>query len=260
MSRCSQSLLSRSFGIVIWEVLMQKKPYTGKHQPCSHGMFPAALFPGRAPRLCWFSPGANMMAIIVKVAAGKRPGLELVRDDWPGECHQMLDLMKRCWDQDPKQRPSFAGGTGLWISQGSAPRGDKFVSSSPSYICEVCQLGALLVPHVPFIPFPSLPPWLWRPGQPAQLSCCVLADIPVETDVLLALIQSLVQDPENERLVRKMSHKPTISRSQQVRGTPGTPRKSLSVCSLFLPGCFPSQRCTLQGVCTGCASVISLWG
>ncbi|NXM64324.1 ANKK1 protein, partial [Illadopsis cleaveri] len=109
-----------SFGIVIWEVLMQKKPYAG----------------------------ANMMAIIVKVAAGKRPGLELVRDDWPGECHQMLDLMKRCWDQDPKQRPSFA-------------------------------------------------------------------DIPVETDVLLALIQSLVQDPENERLVRKMSHKPAISRSQQ---------------------------------------------
>ncbi|XP_030918247.1 ankyrin repeat and protein kinase domain-containing protein 1 [Geospiza fortis] len=109
-----------SFSIVIWEVLMQKKPYTG----------------------------ANMMAIIVKVAAGKRPGLELVRDDWPGECHQMVDLMKRCWDQDPKQRPSFA-------------------------------------------------------------------DIPVETDVLLALIQSLVQDPENERLVRKMSHKPAISRSQQ---------------------------------------------
>ncbi|NXS36470.1 ANKK1 protein, partial [Pomatostomus ruficeps] len=112
-----------SFGIVIWEVLMQKKPYAG----------------------------ANMMAIIVKVAAGKRPGLELVRDDWPGECHQMLDLMKRCWDQDPKQRPSFA-------------------------------------------------------------------DIPVETDVLLALIQSLVLDPENERLVRKMSHKPALSKSQQDNG------------------------------------------
>ncbi|NXB92160.1 ANKK1 protein, partial [Vidua chalybeata] len=135
-----------SFGIVIWEVLMQKKPYTGKHKP--RGMFIPALFPGTTPRVCWIFPGANMMAIIVKVAAGKRPGLELVRDDWPGECHQMVDLMKRCWDQDPKQRPSFA-------------------------------------------------------------------DIPVETDVLLALIQSLVQDPENERLVRKMSHKPAISRSQQ---------------------------------------------
>ncbi|NWR12745.1 ANKK1 protein, partial [Paradoxornis webbianus] len=119
-----------SFGIVIWEVLMQKKPYAG----------------------------ANMMAIIVKVAAGKRPGLEQVRDDWPGECHQMLDLMKRCWHQDPKQRPSFA-------------------------------------------------------------------DIPVETDVLLALIQSLVQDPENERLVRKMSHKPAISRSQQEVPVPPPPHR-----------------------------------
>ncbi|NXD54730.1 ANKK1 protein, partial [Corvus moneduloides] len=137
-----------SFGIVIWEVLMQKKPYAGKHEPCTPGMFIPAVFPRRTPRVCWFLPGANMMAIIVKVAAGKRPGLELVRDDWPGECHQMVDLMKRCWDQDPKQRPSFA-------------------------------------------------------------------DIPVETDVLLALIQSLVLDPENERLVRKMSHKPAISRSQQ---------------------------------------------
>ncbi|NWX53744.1 ANKK1 protein, partial [Promerops cafer] len=137
-----------SFGIVIWEVLMQKKPYAGTHEPCTCGRFIPALFPGNTPRVCWFFPGANMMAIIVKVAAGKRPGLELVRDDWPGECHQMVDLMKRCWDQDPKQRPSFA-------------------------------------------------------------------DIPVETDVLLALIQSLVQDPENERLVRKMSHKPAISRGQQ---------------------------------------------
>ncbi|KAM9175275.1 ankyrin repeat and protein kinase domain-containing protein 1 [Mergus octosetaceus] len=109
-----------SFGIVIWEVLMQKKPYAG----------------------------ANMMAIIVKVAAGKRPCLEPTRDDWPGECQQMVDLMKRCWDQDPKQRPSFT-------------------------------------------------------------------DIPVETDMLLSLIQSLVVDPENERLVRKMSHKPAISGSQQ---------------------------------------------
>ncbi|NXX39928.1 ANKK1 protein, partial [Tricholaema leucomelas] len=110
-----------SFGIVIWEVLMQKKPYAG----------------------------ANMMAIIVKVAAGKRPCLEPISEEWPGECQQMVDLMKRCWDQDPKQRPSFT-------------------------------------------------------------------DIHVETDMLLALIQSLVVDPENERLVRKMSHKPALSGSQQV--------------------------------------------
>ncbi|KAF1453679.1 Ankyrin repeat and protein kinase domain-containing protein 1, partial [Spheniscus demersus] len=114
-----------SFGIVIWEVLRQKKPYAG----------------------------ANMMAIIVKVAAGKRSCLEPISDDWPGECQQMVDLMKRCWDQDPKQRPSFR-------------------------------------------------------------------DIPVETDVLLSLIQSLVADPENEHLVRKMSHKPAISEPAGEEGFP----------------------------------------
>ncbi|NXS52353.1 ANKK1 protein, partial [Brachypteracias leptosomus] len=119
-----------SFGIVIWEVLMQKKPYAG----------------------------ANMMAIIVKVAAGKRPCLEPISEEWPGECQQMVDLMKRCWDQDPKQRPSFT-------------------------------------------------------------------DIPVETDMLLSLIQSLVIDPENERLVRKMSHKPALSGSQQEVPTPPSYRE-----------------------------------
>ncbi|NWS22530.1 ANKK1 protein, partial [Pachyramphus minor] len=145
-----------SFGIVIWEVLMQKKPYAG----------------------------ANMMAIIVKVAAGKRPGLELISDDWPGECQQMVDLMKRCWDQDPKQRPSFS-------------------------------------------------------------------DIPVETDMLLALIQSLVVDPENERLVRKMSHKPAISGNQQVRRTPqghsGNPTESL--CSALLENVSHQTR-ALQHLCS----------
>lgn len=48
-------------------------------------------------------------------------------------------------------------------------------------------------------------------------SLFALVDIPVETDMLLSLIQSLVVDPENERLVRKMSHKPAISGNQQVR-------------------------------------------
>ncbi|XP_053125830.1 ankyrin repeat and protein kinase domain-containing protein 1 [Hemicordylus capensis] len=68
-----------SFAIVIWEILTQKKPYSG----------------------------ASMMAIIIHVAAGKRPCLEAISEDWPGECQQMVDLMKRCWDQDLKRRPSF---------------------------------------------------------------------------------------------------------------------------------------------------------
>nr|XP_015842818.2 ankyrin repeat and protein kinase domain-containing protein 1 isoform X1 [Peromyscus maniculatus bairdii] len=66
-----------SFGIVIWEILTQKKPYSG----------------------------LSMMTIIIRVAAGMRPPLQPV--EWPGEAYQMVDLMKRCWDQDPKKRPCF---------------------------------------------------------------------------------------------------------------------------------------------------------
>ncbi|XP_045692561.1 ankyrin repeat and protein kinase domain-containing protein 1 isoform X2 [Phyllostomus hastatus] len=68
-----------SFGIVIWEILTQKKPYSG----------------------------LNMMNIIVRVAAGLRPSLHFVSDKWPGEAQQIVDLMRCCWDQDPKKRPCF---------------------------------------------------------------------------------------------------------------------------------------------------------
>ncbi|XP_033717942.1 ankyrin repeat and protein kinase domain-containing protein 1 isoform X1 [Tursiops truncatus] len=68
-----------SFGIVIWEILTQKKPYSG----------------------------FNMMTIMVRVAAGLRPSLQPVSDEWPAEAQHMVDLMRRCWDQDPKKRPCF---------------------------------------------------------------------------------------------------------------------------------------------------------
>nr|XP_033774349.1 ankyrin repeat and protein kinase domain-containing protein 1 isoform X2 [Geotrypetes seraphini] len=68
-----------SFGIVIWEILTQKKPYSS----------------------------ASMMSIIIKVAAGNRPLLDVISEERPTECHQMIDLMQRCWSQDPKKRPRF---------------------------------------------------------------------------------------------------------------------------------------------------------
>uniref|UniRef100_G3U9U1 Ankyrin repeat and kinase domain containing 1 n=1 Tax=Loxodonta africana TaxID=9785 RepID=G3U9U1_LOXAF len=70
---------THSFGIVVWEILTQQKP----------------------------SSGFSMMTIIVRVAAGIRPSLQLISDEWPGEAQQMVDLMKRCLDQDPKKRPCF---------------------------------------------------------------------------------------------------------------------------------------------------------
>ncbi|XP_066109723.1 ankyrin repeat and protein kinase domain-containing protein 1 [Saccopteryx bilineata] len=68
-----------SFGIVLWEILTQKKPYAG----------------------------LNMMNVIIRVAAGVRPSLPSVSVQWPGEAQQMVDLMRCCWDQDPKKRPCF---------------------------------------------------------------------------------------------------------------------------------------------------------
>ncbi|KAM9299362.1 ankyrin repeat and protein kinase domain-containing protein 1 [Gastrophryne carolinensis] len=69
-----------SYSVVIWEILTQKKPFTG----CS------------------------MMTIIVKVAAGQRPPLEDISENRPVECQQMVDLMQRCWNQSPNIRPSFS--------------------------------------------------------------------------------------------------------------------------------------------------------
>ncbi|XP_054549081.1 ankyrin repeat and protein kinase domain-containing protein 1 [Talpa occidentalis] len=69
-----------SFGIVIWELLTQKKPYSG----------------------------VSMMTIIIRVASGVRPPLQSVSSEWPDETQQMVDLMRRCWDQDPKKRPCFS--------------------------------------------------------------------------------------------------------------------------------------------------------
>ncbi|XP_004604757.2 ankyrin repeat and protein kinase domain-containing protein 1 [Sorex araneus] len=68
-----------SFGIVVWELLTQKKPYAG----------------------------FSTMAIITRVAAGTRPSLQSFSCEWPDETQHMAELMRRCWDQDPKKRPSF---------------------------------------------------------------------------------------------------------------------------------------------------------
>lgn len=50
-----------------------------------------------------------MMTVIVKVAGGQRPPLEDISEDGPVECQQIIDLMQRCWNQNPNKRPSFSG-------------------------------------------------------------------------------------------------------------------------------------------------------
>lgn len=112
--------------------------------------------------------------------------------------------------------------------------GDKLTYNSVAVKLPVIleMLGTYLLPTHPLSPS-FLPPHveaMWKTSTALGIdwvlniwvvctinSVSALADIPVETDMLLSLIQSLVVDPENERLVRKMSHKPAISGNQQVR-------------------------------------------
>uniref|UniRef100_A0A8C5DZT8 Ankyrin repeat and kinase domain containing 1 n=1 Tax=Gouania willdenowi TaxID=441366 RepID=A0A8C5DZT8_GOUWI len=64
-----------SFGIIIWEILVQQKPYT----------------------------------VILHVSEGKRLCENLISHQRPTECDQMIDIMKLCWDQNPRKRPLFSG-------------------------------------------------------------------------------------------------------------------------------------------------------
>ncbi|XP_041849818.1 ankyrin repeat and protein kinase domain-containing protein 1 [Melanotaenia boesemani] len=69
-----------SFGIVMWEILTQQKPYAG----CS------------------------MTTVLLQVSQGKRPCLEMMPDGRPNECEQMISIMTQCWDQNEWKRPQFS--------------------------------------------------------------------------------------------------------------------------------------------------------
>ncbi|CAL8351048.1 unnamed protein product [Lota lota] len=69
-----------SFAIVMWEILTQQRPY----------------------------PGRSVTTVLVQVSGGKRPCIDLVPDDKPSECGQMIDIMEQCWDQHLNTRPQFA--------------------------------------------------------------------------------------------------------------------------------------------------------
>ncbi|MBZ3873494.1 Receptor-interacting serine/threonine-protein kinase 4 [Sciurus carolinensis] len=69
-----------SFAIVIWGVLTQKKP---------------------------FADEKNILHIMVKVVKGHRPELPPVCRPRPRACGNLLRLMQRCWQEDPRERPTF---------------------------------------------------------------------------------------------------------------------------------------------------------
>uniref|UniRef100_A0A2K6MFL9 Receptor-interacting serine/threonine-protein kinase 4 n=1 Tax=Rhinopithecus bieti TaxID=61621 RepID=A0A2K6MFL9_RHIBE len=69
-----------SFAIVIWGVLTQKKP---------------------------FADEKNILHIMVKVVKGHRPELPPVCRARPRACSHLIRLMQRCWQGDPRVRPTF---------------------------------------------------------------------------------------------------------------------------------------------------------
>ncbi|XP_030633961.1 ankyrin repeat and protein kinase domain-containing protein 1 [Chanos chanos] len=69
-----------SFSIVMWEILTQKRAYSG----------------------------LNKAEILIRVSSGKRPHLEKIPDDKPKECEDMIGIMRCCWEQVVSERPAFS--------------------------------------------------------------------------------------------------------------------------------------------------------
>ncbi|XP_056298040.1 ankyrin repeat and protein kinase domain-containing protein 1 [Pseudoliparis swirei] len=69
-----------SFGIVMWEILTQQKPYAG----------------------------SRMTTVLLQVSHGKRPCVEMIPERKPQSCEQMIGIMRQCWDQDRRKRPEFS--------------------------------------------------------------------------------------------------------------------------------------------------------
>lgn len=50
-----------------------------------------------------------MTTVLLQVLQGRRPCLEIIPEQRPSECDQIICMMKQCWDQEPRKRPQFSG-------------------------------------------------------------------------------------------------------------------------------------------------------
>ncbi|XP_038662838.1 receptor-interacting serine/threonine-protein kinase 2-like [Scyliorhinus canicula] len=69
-----------SYGIVIWQIVTCQKPY--KH-------------------------AANSQHLKLCVGKGDRPDIGIIPDDRPESSDVLLDLMGKCWHENPDERPTF---------------------------------------------------------------------------------------------------------------------------------------------------------
>jgi len=115
-----------SFGIILWEMITLKSPFTDY---------------------------TNMQSFIKGVISGDRPDLSLVRET------KLQDLLKRCWSSNPKNRPSFRTilqriDTALVSQAISDPAAqhmwmNMFSNSSPTHMTS----GSSLLVQIPWLQF-----------------------------------------------------------------------------------------------------------
>lgn len=53
--------------------------------------------------------GCSMTTVLLNVSHGRRPCVEIMPEQRPRECDQMISIMKQCWDQEQNKRPLFSG-------------------------------------------------------------------------------------------------------------------------------------------------------
>uniref|UniRef100_A0A3Q3G206 Ankyrin repeat and kinase domain containing 1 n=1 Tax=Labrus bergylta TaxID=56723 RepID=A0A3Q3G206_9LABR len=58
--------------------------------------------------ICFLDPGCSVTTVLLQVSDGKRPSVELLPEQRPPECDEMIHIMRRCWDHDHKKRPQFS--------------------------------------------------------------------------------------------------------------------------------------------------------
>uniref|UniRef100_A0A3B4VEK7 Ankyrin repeat and kinase domain containing 1 n=1 Tax=Seriola dumerili TaxID=41447 RepID=A0A3B4VEK7_SERDU len=81
------------FGLIHWEEGMSKTLFM-EHLT---GIFEIAP-----------SKRCSVTTVLLEVAQGKRPCVEMIPEQMPHECDQMIRIMQQCWDQDHGKRPQFS--------------------------------------------------------------------------------------------------------------------------------------------------------
>lgn len=101
-----------SYGILLWSVVTGKQPYHSEspilqnhfysiHITILNTLLSLSLCPPVMP---------NLSSLVrFRVREGDRPDLMSIDSSLANGLEDLIDLMTRCWDSDPKSRPIFMG-------------------------------------------------------------------------------------------------------------------------------------------------------